>query len=81
MIKDEVVEEVRKARQELGARWNFNLKEQLLDARKRQEQSGHPVVSFPSREPRPGVIAYPENNQPAAPPPAPVPPAPGPNHM
>ena len=40
MLKDEVVEEVRKARQERAARWNFDLKAILTDARKRQAKSG-----------------------------------------
>ena len=52
MIKDQVVEEVRKARQELAARWNYDLKAMLLDARKRQEHSGHKVVSFPPKDPK-----------------------------
>lgn len=46
MIKDEVVEEVRRARQQQAAKWNFDLKAILADARKRQVGSGHPVVSF-----------------------------------
>ena len=46
MPKDQLVEEVRKARQEQAARWNFDLKAILADARKRQAQSGHKVVSF-----------------------------------
>lgn len=44
MLKDELVEEVRKARQVLAARWNFDLKAILADARKRQTQSGRKVV-------------------------------------
>jgi hypothetical protein len=46
MLKDELVEEVRKARQEQAAKWNFDLKAILADARRRQAQSGHKVVSF-----------------------------------
>ncbi len=53
MIKDQVVEEVRKARQELAARWNFDLKAILSDARKRQEHSGHKVISSPAKAPKP----------------------------
>ena len=49
MPKDELVEEVRKARQEQAARWNFDLKAILADARKRQAQSGHTVVSFATK--------------------------------
>lgn len=51
MLKDELVEEVRKARQAQAAKWNFDLKAILADARRRQEQSGRPVVSFaPKRD-------------------------------
>lgn len=49
MLKDELVEEVRKARQEQAAKWNFDLKAILADARKRQAQSGHKVVSFATK--------------------------------
>lgn len=51
MMKDELVEEVRKARQERAAQWNFDLKAILTDARRRQEQSRRHVVSFaPKRD-------------------------------
>jgi len=46
MRKDEIVEEVRKRRQEQAAKWNFDLKAILADARKRQKDSGHRIVSF-----------------------------------
>lgn len=46
MWKDEIVEEVRKARRQQAAKWNFDLKAILADARKRQPNSGHRVVSF-----------------------------------
>jgi hypothetical protein len=49
MLKDDLVEEVRKARQEQAAKWNFDLKAILADARKRQAQSGHKVVSFATK--------------------------------
>jgi hypothetical protein len=52
MLKDELVEEVRKARQEQAARWNFDLKAVLADARKRQAQSGRKVVSFVPKDSR-----------------------------
>ena len=54
MRKDEVVDEVRKARQEHAAKWNFDLKKILADARKRQAQSGHKVVSFVPKDSRAG---------------------------
>lgn len=54
MLKDELVEEVRKARQGLASRWNFDLKAILADARKRQSQSGHKVVPvMPKSAPMP----------------------------
>ena len=46
MKKDEVVEQVRKVREEQASKLNFNLKAILADARRRQKDSGHPVVSF-----------------------------------
>ncbi len=46
MWKDEIVEEVRGAREAQAARRDFNLKAILADARKRQKDSGHRVVSF-----------------------------------
>jgi len=54
MLKDELVEEVRKARQEQAAKWNFDLKAILADARKRQAQSGHKVVSFVPKDSKAG---------------------------
>jgi hypothetical protein len=51
MMKDELVEEVRKVRQAQAAKWNFDLKAILADARRRQQQSGHQVASFvPKRD-------------------------------
>ena len=49
MWKDDIVEEVRKVREALAARKNFDLKTVLADARKRQNESGHRVVSFVSK--------------------------------
>ena len=46
MQKDQVVEEVRKAREAQAAKWGFDLKATLADARKRQVESKHEVVSF-----------------------------------
>jgi len=46
MWKDEVVEEVRAAREALAARQKFDLKAILADARRRQKDSGRRVVSF-----------------------------------
>ena len=46
MWKDEIVEEVRQAREQQATRLKFDLKAILADARKRQKDSGHRVVSF-----------------------------------
>jgi hypothetical protein len=46
MLKDDLVEAVRKAREAQAARWNFELKAILADARKRQSESNRKVVSF-----------------------------------
>jgi hypothetical protein len=54
MLKDELVEEVRKVRQEQAAKWNFDLKALLTDARKRQARSGHKVVSFARKDSKAG---------------------------
>jgi len=45
-MKDEIVEQVRKVREENAAKFNYDLKAIVADARKRQADSGHPVVSF-----------------------------------
>ena len=46
MKKDEIVEQVRQVREQQAAKLNFDLKAILADARKRQKDSGHRVVSF-----------------------------------
>ena len=51
MIKDEIVEQVRKVREENLAKFNYDLKAMMADARQRQKDSGHPVVSF-ARKPK-----------------------------
>ena len=43
MMKDEIVEQVR---EQQAAKLNFDLKAILADARQRQKDSGHRVVSF-----------------------------------
>jgi hypothetical protein len=46
MTKDAIVNEVRQVREEHAARFKYDLKAIIADARKRQKHSGHPVVSF-----------------------------------
>jgi len=54
MVKDEIVEEVRKAREAQGVRWRFGIKAILADARKRQGISKRKVVSFVEKNSRRG---------------------------
>ncbi len=49
MIEDSVVAEVRRAREEIAKRFNYDLRAMIEDARKRQSLSGRKVVSFPPR--------------------------------
>jgi len=49
MIKDEIVNQVRQARERHAAKFNYDLKAIVADARKRQKDSGHQVVSFAAK--------------------------------
>jgi hypothetical protein len=49
MIEDPIVAEVRRAREEIAKRFNYDLRAMVEDARKRQAESGRQVVSFPPR--------------------------------
>lgn len=46
MWKDPIVKQVRKVREEHAAKFNFDIKAIIEDARKRQVASQHKVVSF-----------------------------------
>ncbi len=46
---DTIVEEVHRAREEFARRFNFDLKAMCADLRKRQNEGGRRVVSFPPR--------------------------------
>jgi hypothetical protein len=48
MMKDPIVEQVRRARQALFAKYNYDIEAMLNDARNRQSASGHKIVSFAS---------------------------------
>ena len=54
MIKDEIVEQVRQVREQQAAKFNFDLKAILADARKRQKDSGHRIVSFVTKPKKAG---------------------------
>jgi hypothetical protein len=49
-MKEDVLEEVRRVREELAAKDNFDIKAIVADAQKRQGSSGHRVVSFVKRK-------------------------------
>ena len=53
MNKDEIVNQVRQARERHAAKFNYDLKAMIADARKRQKDSGHPVVSFAAKPKKP----------------------------
>jgi hypothetical protein len=49
-IKDEVIQEVRKIKDELAKEFSYDLKKMLDAARMRQKTSGHTVLSHPSKQ-------------------------------
>lgn len=53
MIKDPIVEEVRKTRDEYAKQFNYNLDAICQDLQKKQEQPSKNIVSFPPKRPRP----------------------------
>jgi hypothetical protein len=48
-MKDEVVNQVRQTREQNAAKFNYDLKAIIVDARARQKKSEHRVVSFASK--------------------------------
>ena len=46
MNRDYIVEEVRKHREARAAKFGFNIRAMVEDARKRQAKSGHPIVDL-----------------------------------
>jgi len=46
MAKDPIVDEVRRVREDLAARYDFDIKAILMASKKRQSRSTHKVVSF-----------------------------------
>lgn len=52
-MKDDVVSEVRRAREQQAAKFRFDLKAIVADARRRQKTSGHEVVNFSSKTKKP----------------------------
>jgi hypothetical protein len=52
-MKDEIVNEVRKARERQAAKWDYDLRAIIADARKRQKDSGREVASFSTKTKKP----------------------------
>ena len=59
MWKDEIVEEVRRIREENAAKFNHDIDAIVADARARQLASGRKTVSFPPRKPEQTVVRRP----------------------
>lgn len=53
MWKDEIVEEVRRVREELASKFDHDIDAIIANARKEQEISDRKVVSFPPKRPEP----------------------------
>ena len=51
MWEDEIVEEVRKVREEYAARFNHNLEAIYQDIKEQEKQNQRKVVSLPPRKP------------------------------
>jgi hypothetical protein len=49
MAKDPIVDEVRRVRQDLAAKYGFDVRAMLTASKKRQQRSSHKVVSLVSR--------------------------------
>ena len=49
MATDNVITDVRQAREALALRFNYDLRAMIQDARERQAASGRKVVTFPPR--------------------------------
>lgn len=49
MVRDPIVDEVRKSREEYAKRFDFNLDAMFDDLQRRQRESGRKTVSFPPK--------------------------------
>ena len=52
MIDDPIVDEVRRIRDEYAKSFNYDLEAICRDLQQKQGQSGHKLVSFPSKRPK-----------------------------
>ena len=50
-MKDPIVEEVRRTKEKLAAKFGYDLEAMFRDAQRRQHRSGHKVVSLRARRP------------------------------
>jgi hypothetical protein len=50
LITDHIVEEVRKVREAQAAQMNYDIKNIIAEAQKKQKQSIHQIVSFVKKE-------------------------------
>ncbi|MDQ3815914.1 MAG: hypothetical protein M3347_18550 [Armatimonadota bacterium] len=51
MWTDPIVEEVRKAREDYAAQFDFNIEAMCRDLREQEPRTGHKVVSLPPKRP------------------------------
>jgi hypothetical protein len=58
MWSDEIVEEVRKVREEYAARFDYDLEAIFIDVQQQEEKSQREVVALPSKRPelRPELV-------------------------
>ena len=63
MFYDEIVEEVRKKRQEHAAKFNYNLRQIVKDLNNKQRKYKRKTVSFPPKPPRRQQIALNTSDQ------------------
>ena len=52
MFKDPIVEEVRDARQKHAAQFNYDLRKIAEDLRRKEQQAGRKIVSYPPKPAR-----------------------------
>ena len=58
MYKDDIIEEVRAAREAYARRFNYDIDAIIKDVQKREPHSGHPVVRLKARRIKPVKIEF-----------------------
>jgi hypothetical protein len=56
MVEDTIVAEVRKARDEYAAQFNYDLREMYRDLQRQQRESGRQYVTYPPKRPTRAVV-------------------------